>query len=109
MHGIFHQVAAVLTWMRPAQNAEHQSLEVLRKIGRETLELDNRVGTGHKSDRLQKAESIFQESHLEEFEDMLKDHGLPESSIAASGELWRVAIFNCYERPSPLERASQGL
>ena len=95
MHGIFHQVAAVLTWIGPAQNAEHQSLEVLRKIGRETLGLDNRIGNGHKSDGLQKAESIFQESHLEEFKDMLKDHGLSESNVAASGELWRVPIFNC--------------
>jgi len=109
MHEIFHQVAAALTWTGPAQNAEHQSLEVLHKIGRGTLELDNRAGNGHKSDRLQKAESIFQESHLEEFENMLKDHGLPESNVAASRELWRVPIFNCYERPSPLERASQRL
>jgi len=55
MHEIFHQVATALTWIGPAQNAEHQSLEVLHKIGRGTLELDNRAGNGHKSDRLQKA------------------------------------------------------
>lgn len=41
MHEIFYQAATVLAWIGPAQNAEDQSLEVLRKIGGETLELDN--------------------------------------------------------------------